>query len=45
MPSIISTKVTLQKTNIKYKIECIGFFDIITKTLHNNDKQQKIISK
>jgi hypothetical protein len=44
-PRIIKTKVTLQKTNIKYKIECIGFFETITKTLQINASKQKANNK
>ena len=44
-PSIIKTKVTLQKTKIRYKIEWIGFLDAITIRLQNNAKKQKIINK
>ena len=45
IPKIIKTKVTLQKTNIRYKIEWIGFFEAITIILHSNERTQKANSK
>ena len=38
----INTNETLQKTKIKYKIECIGFFELTINMLNSTAKEQKI---